>query len=116
MNRLRILPASPDEINAFYGPYADKVIEADAAVVGNLIVGMGAFARKADRLWVTLNLTDEARPHGVRIVLALWRKLQGVDGVIYTQCEDESAERLLRLLGFQETGETIRMRKVMRRG
>ena len=104
---LEIRAATPVEIAAYHDDLAKHVIEADVAIVGNRIVGMGGFCELDGRHWVVLNVEPEARLYGVRIVRSLLRKLHTVERTVFIQCDGGRAERLVRLLGFVPTDEFI---------
>jgi hypothetical protein len=120
MNSLVIRPASEAELAQIALGYEGWLYEADVAETESGIVGFGGFARDGDMVWAVFGVKPEARPHGAAIVRALRRKLAAMSHAIYSLCEDESAERLHRVLGFGDTGLRRRdkrdgtMRKVMR--
>lgn len=107
MSDLEIRPATDAETEAFLGDVACHSEDAEAAVIAGEIVGMGGFARQHDRLWVFLNVRQEAKRHGFRIVRRLMRRLHEKNETVFIQCDGDYAVRFLRLLGFEPTNEVI---------
>ena len=106
---LEIRPASREEIAAFIGEWAPMMIEADLAIDDAKIIGMGGFAEKFGRRWVVLDVEPElaAKGFGFQAVRAMRRRLLAAREEIFVQCRGGSAERLLRVLGFQRTDEEM---------
>ncbi len=98
-----IRPATAIEIDAYSGYDADKaklVQYAEILVVDGMMLAMGTLADFRGFPIVSLDTTEEAKPYGVRIVLALRRWLKDSDGPFYAISNNPV---LLSRLGFKKT-------------
>jgi hypothetical protein len=107
MSSLLVRPATRAEIEAYHDDLSCHVEDAGVALYNGEIIAMGGFARKHDRIWVTLDLEDSARRFGLRLVRAMQRGLRARGETVFIQCDGDHAERLLRILGFVPTDEAI---------
>jgi hypothetical protein len=107
MSNFTIRRADRRDIEAYFDDLSDHVEEADIALAGDEVVGMGGFSRKHGRLWVFLNVEPSARRFGFRIARALMRRLRARNETVFIQCDGDYAARFLKLLGFKPTDEMI---------
>ncbi len=103
MTAFEIGPATVDEVGAFYFASGEHhVIRVDGEAVA-----LGALKTIGDRTWVMLDLTPAARAHGVRVARMLRRYFHDLNETVYSVCGFPAAERLLTLVGFAPTEETV---------
>lgn len=111
--RIEVGHPRPDEMAEFYherlNPYMLKVDGRGIAV--------GGFATDAGgRVWAWLDTRpDRMEGHGRAIVRAIRRQLEAAGATVYVQCDSAkfaTAERLLRLLGFEPTDGVLENREI----
>lgn len=96
-------PATREEVGAFYWAAAEhNVIRIDGKAVA-----LGAIHAGDGRLWVMLNVAPHAKAYGTCIVRALYRYFHERNETVYAVCGFSAAERLLTVLGFAPTEETV---------
>ena len=77
------------------------------AYAGEVPIALAGIARVNGVLWAAFQVKPGAERYGVQLVRALRRGLCAVGEPVYVQRASENAERLLRVLGFAPTGETM---------
>ncbi len=96
-------PATIEEVGAFYFASGEHVvirIDGEAAA-------LGAIKPIGDRAWVMLDLAPAAKAHGARVARSLRRYFHDRNDTFYAVCGFPEAERLLTLVGFVPTEETV---------
>lgn len=100
---MEIGPATREEVGAFYFAAGEhNVIRIDGQAVA-----LGTLKTIGDRTWVMLDLAPDARKHGARVARALRRYFHDRNDTVYSVCGFPAAERLLTLIGFAPTEETV---------
>jgi hypothetical protein len=98
-----IRQATPSDVLAF----SHKKTVFSIAYVEDKPIAMAGFLRAHGRLWASFDVKRGARGHGVRLVLALRKGLAAAGEPVFIQRKTKRAKRLLRVLGFAPTGETM---------
>lgn len=119
MSKALVRVASPEEVDAFFhhAAWTTHVIGAGVLVKDGVMLGMGSFTVHDGRKWVYLDLTDEAKPHALRMLRAIKRVLANQPDDIYAVCnkaQHRGAPALLTRLGFEPTGEILEGQEVWR--
>lgn len=96
-------PATREEVGAFYVAAGEHTV----LRVDGTAIALGAVRTIGDRAWVMLDLAPAARLHGVRLVRAVHRCCVSRNETLYAVCGFPAAERLLTVLGFAPTDETV---------
>jgi len=106
-----IRPATAADIEAFYG----QKFNLHTAVIDGRPVALGGFMKEDGRLWVFLDVLPDAALVGTAIVRALRHHLHKAGQDVYAHhdaAKFPEAARMLRLLGFKPTGETVNNMRV----
>lgn len=102
-----VTEATPEEICRFFG------IEAWVGIKDDRVVGIAGFRRDGDRVWGFLDLSGKPPP--LTMIKAIKRRLDETDEPVYVGCAEHlfpSAPKLLTLLGFAPTEETVQGMRV----
>jgi hypothetical protein len=100
---MKIRPATRAEIESFYGDYAGFMDHVHAAIEGNRILAMGGLSHQDGKCWGSLDIRERPQSGVFGLVKALIRGIKAAGGPVYVQCNDDSADRFLRLIGFIPT-------------
>ena len=95
--------ATQNEVGAFYfasGEHTVLRIDGEA-------VALGAVRSVGERVWVMLDLAPAAKDHGFAVVRAIRRYFAERNQTVYAVCGFPAAGRLLHVLGFAPTEETV---------
>ncbi len=103
---LTVRPAELQEIGAFYARFGRYW----AATVDGQMVAMAAISRVGDRDWACFNVLGGTGNCGAAVVRALRRGLVAHGGPVYVSQQLEA--RLLEVIGFERTEETLDRRPV----
>lgn len=100
-----------------YLVFHNEEIPSWKVVVDGTIVAMGGFKEASDRLWAYLNVKDGelSATTGAVVALAVRRRLRQAGRDVFVTCDAKAypnAWRLLALLGFKVTGETLNEMRV----
>jgi hypothetical protein len=107
-NAVAVEPATVGDYVSFFS----DAIPSWKLTVDGRVVGMAGFTETNDRLWTYLNLKDEDIPLAARVVAvrAMAKKLKSLGRDVWITCDAKTypnSWRLLMMLGFKVTGETL---------
>lgn len=103
--RATVRAASPADVEEFYGlRMKHQIVEIDGVPIA-----MGTLARTNGQLWGWFDRREglSAR-HGLAILRTMMRELRRIGEPVHVTCNEgihEQAARLLRLVGFEPTGQ-----------
>ena len=111
--RIEVGSPRPDEMAEFY----HERLNAYMLKVDGLGIAVGGFATDAGgRVWAWLDTRpDRMAGHGRSVIRAIREQLRSAGETVYVQCQSAefaTAERLLRVLGFERTDGILENREV----
>lgn len=95
--------ATPEEVGRFFTQTGEHFV---LRVDGDAVAYVGV-SRVGDRAWAMLNVLDGVRDHGLRVVRTIRRFLKDRNETTHVVCGFPEAGRLLTILGFAPTEETV---------
>ena len=107
-NAVAVEPATVGDYVSFFS----DAIPSWKLVVDGQVVAMAGFTETNGRLWTYLNIKDGDLPRSARVVAvrAMHTKLKSMGQDVWVTCDAKTypnSWRLLSLLGFKLTGETL---------
>jgi hypothetical protein len=97
--------ASREEVGLFYSTLNESehfVLRADGTAMA-----MVSIIKVADRKWASLTVVDGVKRHGLRVITSIRRALRDRNETTYVVCGFPEAGRMLSILGFAPTEETV---------
>lgn len=100
---MKIVPATPEIIEAYFGHPQSRSMKAFAAIVDGRPICIGGVKVEQGRQVAFANISKEMRKYPVAGMKMARKVLEMMDGPVYAMCDRniEAAERFLDHLGFK---------------